>query len=168
LEDGIIQIASGEKIEVNLRVDVNYPVIVIDIQSKDEVAVKASLEIWRTQERNYTEDEVVQSSLIQKPEEGIVYPDVVVESTPFDGLMWYHHNQHSIFPYSMNLQGLGDYKSKFADPIMNRIFGGAIWGDGFKKVDKFTLESSGKLKKVNYIFWLKHYFHLCQRIGLKM
>ena len=147
LQDGIIQVISGEKMKVNLRVDVNYPVIVVDMQSEDEVAIKASLEIWRTQERNYTEDEVVQSSLIQKPEEGIIYPDVVVESTPFDGLMWYHHNQHSIFPYSMDLQGLGGYKNKFADPLMNRIFGGAIWGDGFKKVDKSTLESSGKIKE---------------------
>lgn len=158
LEDGIIQILSGENVEINLRVDVNNPVIVVDIQSKDEVAVKALLEIWRTQERNYTEDEVEQSSLIQKPEEGIVYPDVVVEAAPFDGLMWYHHNQHSIWIYSMDLQGLGDYKSKFTDPLTNRIFGGTIWGDGFKKVDKFTLESAGKIKEAKLYILAKTLF----------
>jgi hypothetical protein len=58
-------------VEINLRVDVNNPVIVVDIQSRDEVAVKALLEIWRTQERNYTEDEVKQSSLIQSQRKGL-------------------------------------------------------------------------------------------------
>ncbi len=148
LQDGVIEVWGNEgKTKAIFRVDANLPVAVLNVESEQEVGLQVMLEVWRTQQRNYTEDEVNQSSLIQKPEEGVVYPDVVLENLLFKGLAVYHHNQHSIWGYSMDLQGFGEYKEKFTDPLLNRIFGCAIWSSELN----ITLKGAGK-RIIRFIF----------------
>ncbi len=152
LQNGIIEIQGNEgKTKAIFRIDANLPVAVLNIESVDNIDLKVTMEVWRTQPRNYTPDEVNQSSLIQKTEEGIVYPDTILPQLPFDGLAVYHHNNHSIWGYSMDLQGFSKYKDNFTDPLLNRIFGCLIWSDGLKKLDSVTLEGH---KKKNYTVYI--------------
>ncbi|MGC8738377.1 MAG: DUF5703 domain-containing protein [Candidatus Hydrogenedens sp.] len=152
LQHGTIKIqGNAGKTMAIFRVDANMPVAVLNVESKENVDLQVILEVWRTTPRNYTEDEVNQSSLIQKIEEGVVYPDVVLDNPPFSGLLVYHQNNHSIWGYSMDLQGFAEYKNKFTDPLLNRIFGCAIWSNDLKKADTFTLEGKGKKNYTVYI-----------------
>ncbi len=152
LQDGTIEIQGNQgKTKAIFRIDANMPTAVLNVESAENVDLKVILEVWRTQTRNYTEDEVNQSSLIQKTEEGIVYPDIVLDNPPFSGLVVYHQNNHSIWGYSMDLQGFGEYKNNFKDPLLNRIFGCSIWSNDLKKMDKFTLQGKGQKKYTVYI-----------------
>ena len=152
LQHGTIEIQGNNgKTMAVFRIDANRPVAVFNVESQKNVDLKVILEVWRTKPRNYTEDEVNQSSLIQKTDEGVIYPDVVLDNPPFPGLAVYHQNNHSIWGYSMDLQGFGEYKNKFTDPLLNRIFGCAIWSSNLKKVDTFTLEGKGRNNYTVYI-----------------
>lgn len=149
LEDGTINFSKDDQeLKVKLRVDANLPLVIIEFSSVKPFDLMASIEVWRKEARKYTEDEVNQSCLIRKPEEGIVYPDVIVSELGFDGIAVYHHNKNSIWGYSMDLQGLGAYKDRFVDPLKDRVFGYLIWGDGLEKQDDYTLLGKG-LEKYN-------------------
>ena len=151
-QNGTIEIVGNNgKTKAIFRVDANLPVAVLNVDSEENVDLSVMLEVWRTQPRNYTEDEVNQSSLIQKPEEGVVYPDIVFENLPFSGVGVYHQNNHSIWGYSMDLQGFGDHKDKFIDPLLNRIFGCVLWSKDLKQKDKYTLVGKGKKTYTVYV-----------------
>ncbi|MCX8066115.1 MAG: DUF5703 domain-containing protein [Candidatus Hydrogenedentes bacterium] len=150
LRDGTILFdKGGGELRVVLRVDANLPVVVVEFIGVGTFGLKVSPEVWRTAPRHYTKDEVNQSCLIQRPEEGIVYPDVIVNESGFEGVAVYHHNKTSVWGYSMDLQGLGAYKDRFVDPLKDRVFGYLVWGEGLKKGESNTLLGQGlKVYKV--------------------
>ena len=69
-----------------------------------------------------------------------VTPDTVVDGG--DRLVWYHRNEYSVWPIGMKLQGLESLQEKMQDPLLNRTFGGAVFGKGLVKSDARTLKSS--------------------------
>jgi hypothetical protein len=127
---------------VHVWVDANRPVIRVEAESKQEFRMRAELEIWRTATRELSGKEADSAyGMEEGPEPVLSYPDTVVPNLP-NRIVWFHRNEHTIWPLTMKLQGLETVAGKLSDPLLNRTFGGLVEGDGFKTVNATTLTSA--------------------------
>lgn len=129
------------KIALEFLVDNESPVAYIQGKSNYPVLVTVTSDIWRTQtrllpvpERHFALEKCPIDSLCME------YPDVVKDVD--EDLVVYHRNEHSIYPFTLEHQGLsdGDYSK---DPFINRTMGYRISGEGFSKLAP-TMLSTGK------------------------
>lgn len=145
LEEGKIEIAITEgdkKMSLDFLVDNESPVVYVQGKSNYPVQVTASPEIWRTesrllpltQERHFALEKCPIDSLCME------YADVVKDVD--NDILVYHRNEHSIYPFTLEHQGLsdGDFSK---DPFINRTMGYRMSGEGFTKLSP-TLLSTGK------------------------
>jgi len=150
LRQGEIEIRAGEAASgVTLRVwvDANQPVVRVEVQGRKELDLRVSLEMWRTQERQLTGGELFSAfGLGGGPEPVVVHPDTLVDARE-DGIVWYHSNEMSCWPVTMTVQGLDSLLSSFSDPLLHRVFGGAIKAKGLVKTDATTLASERPRKR---------------------
>jgi len=151
LRQGEIEIVAGEAgAEVVLRawVDANHPAIRIEAEGNREFELRAALETWRTQQRNINADLSHSDALSGAPggQPTIQYPDVIVPGEK-DRVTWYHHNAHSVWPVTMQLQGLEACMKGAVDPLLDRTFGGAIKGEGLVRDGEAAVRSSAARRK---------------------
>ncbi|MCX6925378.1 MAG: DUF5703 domain-containing protein, partial [Verrucomicrobia bacterium] len=112
----------------------------------------AKLEVWRTEKRLFTDKDMascwhmngVDGANRSKEIQLYVTPDTVVEGG--DRLTWYHRNEYSVWPIGLKLQGLDSLQQKLKDPLLNRTFGGVVFGKGLVKSDTRTLKSAQPAK----------------------
>jgi alpha-L-fucosidase 2 len=136
LKSGVIRIQSAignQQSAIQFWIDANRPVVHVDIQSSTPCTAEIALESWRAE---------------GKWLHGGAAKDVIL---PSDGktVRWYQRNVHSIFADSFKGQHLGGILDQFADPLMNRTFGGVISGEGLKFKDDKTLVTSAPAKKIH-------------------
>ena len=145
LGDGRIEIVAGPAAAstlVRVWVDANHPVIHVEAEGKRAFQMRASLELWRTTGRRLEGPELDSAyGMSQSPEPVFSYPDTVAPNV-LNRIVWFHRNEHSIWPLTLKLQGLEAVASQWADPIMFRTFGGLVEGDGFKTVNPTVLAST--------------------------
>lgn len=165
LENGEIQIETiaeaadgnsakrrGLPLLIKIRVDANHPVIQVDLLStaipsslpgeKNEFDAQVKLEVWRTQERVMDGAELSSvRGMMGSPDPITMYPDTILENDP-NRVVWYHRNQHSIWPLTLRHQGLEPLLDRFTDPLMDRTFGGALECEGMEKIDATTFRST--------------------------
>jgi hypothetical protein len=143
-----MQAGSGEnKVTLLLWVDANRPVIHLSIRGSRKFSTQVVLKDWRREERNIIEDRsfsdpypaMDDSNAVYVPT--IQYPDSLL-SHQGSRLVWFHYNTHSCWPYTLNLQGLGDWMKGETDPLLHRCFGGSVFGEGFRQQNDSTLVSS--------------------------
>ena len=134
LGHGEIVIAAGKEspIEIRLWVDANRPVIALDARGAKPFAMKASLELWRTEPRtlNPKSKEVSNQYELQGGNVPVVHdPDTVL---PAHGnqVVWYHRDEHSIYPEVLKNQHLDSLLKECPDPLEHRTFGGCMKGPG--------------------------------------
>lgn len=144
LKDGIVHIKAGkrnEKIDINLWVDANHPVVDVDIKSKQPVKITARFETWRKKRRLIT-NPVYKGSFygISDLPKIYVYPDSILQ-TRKNEIIWFHRNKHSIWEKNLKLQGLGNWAKRHKDPLLDRTFGGAICSRQMMKVNGRTMET---------------------------
>ena len=140
LSEGSVEICVG-KITYIVWVDANLPAIRIEAKDKTPFEIAVNLEVWRTSERAMGKEE--RSSVYgmsESPDPVIVYPDTILTDQS-NRIAWYHRNEHSIWPLTMNLQGMGAWIEKGADPLMYRTFGGIIEGEGLVSESPTRLKS---------------------------
>ena len=152
LETSTIRFSStrdGRHVTLSLWVDANNQIIHIETESSGPVKQTVHLELWGTKERELAGLESGYVGRLSARENPRVYPDVVVDASKSRNLLsclvWYHRNKISVYSAQLALQGLGKYPRK-ADPLLNRTFGCAVGGDGFKPADPKTLHSDGAKK----------------------
>jgi alpha-L-fucosidase 2 len=154
---GEIEIRAGAPArEVSLRVwvDANAPVVRVEASGPRAFRVEASLEMWRTAPRTLTGQELVSAYGMEGgPEPVVVESDTLVQEKS-DRVVWYHRNQTSAWPGIMKLQGLESLIPKLQDPLLNRTFGGAIEGPGFRKSGPATLRSAAAPQHLLSIYLL--------------
>lgn len=144
LAEGMMHVAMGENVHINLWVDANHPVIVVEAGSAQPVEVIASIELWRTQQTTLPSIEISdiwfdQNSPNSQREPTVVEPDTLLTGES-NHIGWYHHNTRSLGPALMSkLQGLDGFKRD--DPIIHRIFGGVIQTENGVKLDDTHLQS---------------------------
>jgi hypothetical protein len=154
LGDGEIEIESGPaaaRTRVRVWVDANHPVIHVEALGRQEFQMRAELELWRTAVRRIEGVELREGAFGMDDGPGPVfsYPDTVVSGQP-DRIVWFHRNEHSIWPLTMKLQGLEPIATKLSDPLMYRTFGGLVEGDGFKTVSATELASAAPRRRYTF------------------
>ena len=124
---------NGSSLDVALRiwVEVERPVIHVDVDADKNIRILASYENWR-QEDEILSDPIRRHSCLSLqyyPGEVKLSKDVV-EQTP-DGVLFYHRNpvEDGLLPgLLIKQQGLEKYKDEIADDLVNRTFGGIMTG----------------------------------------
>jgi hypothetical protein len=159
LRQGEIEITAGDKSvsKLEIWVDAHHPVIYTHVDSQRNVDVEVHLETWRNKAEElptwkHRRGELRKTAIgdvfnvlppeqpYKPPYKTIVYPDTVVEGLS-DRILWYHRNQKTSWPINMKLQGLDDFMENSTDPLLDRIFGGMVTGDGFTSVSPRTVKS---------------------------
>jgi alpha-L-fucosidase 2 len=121
---------------LSIWVDAHHQCVNFEFENSEAISAEIILYNWRDQKRRLHKDEFF--FLNDSKGEYYSWPDVILDVE--DALCWYHQNQSSTWEYSLKLQYLEGLINNQEDPLRNRIFGGKISGDGFKKVDNHKLK----------------------------
>lgn len=132
--------AGDAAIAFQLWVDARRPVIVVEVESQKPTTVRATIEMWRT-------NEVVVASSVsdvfaRSPNKEIMTAtrDHLAHLTS-DQIGWYHHNTNSVGPKMWaELQGVADFQRQ--DPLLHRTFGALVSASRPTKEDHRTLVST--------------------------
>ena len=155
LREGVMEIQRGagdDRVDLSLWVDANQPVIHLSVQSKKKFSTRVQLENWRRHERIIIKDRAFSDPYPAMNDSAanyiptIQYPDSILPHQS-NRIVWFHQNTHSCWPYTLTLQGLGAWMKGQTDPLLHRIFGGSIYGEGLLQQNDTTLVSS---KAVNH------------------
>ena len=146
--DGMIEIASGEgddRATVRVWIDSASEVLHATVESARPRTVTATLENWRDAARTLEGGERNSSWVMRDAPASIALvesADIVVpaEESP-DAVAWYHRNESSVVPFTLEHQGLIAFESAFPDPLILRTFGGRIDGEGFERADAHAMRS---------------------------
>ncbi|RJP30682.1 MAG: hypothetical protein C4527_09125 [Candidatus Omnitrophota bacterium] len=145
VKSGTIHIQAGEtdnRIDVTAWVDANESAIHVESIGMLPHEMVVSLESWRTQPRELKDEELHSAyGLAEAPFPVVVTPDVVVNNTDNE-IVWYHRNERSIWPLTLQHQGLESLISTLKDPLLQRTFGGLIAGLNFAKENPTTIRSA--------------------------
>lgn len=145
LRDGLIEIVAGSSerpVRLTVLVDAAEPVVHVVGESVQPVAVRASVEIWRTERRKLTGGELGSSWTMQAaPPEVEVWEssDVIKESSK--AVVWYHRNEESCVPLTLKHQSLEPFAALVKDPILHRTSGGSMQAAGLVKDGPLTLKT---------------------------
>lgn len=159
LQEGCITIQGGEKgrmIDLKLFINSDSPVIYLSGKSESPVTATVTAEIWRDREREIPRGEVG-SSMAGYPDSihFMEYPDVV---TGDQKMMVFHRNAYSEYPLIIGHQKLQLAPESWNDPLENRTFGYAVWGEGFERTSSTSLTT----EEERYSFQIKIATHTAQ------
>ncbi|TGV04617.1 DUF5703 domain-containing protein [Flavivirga rizhaonensis] len=143
LKDGFVEIVSigenGDKklnTRLKLWVEVNRPIVHVDVDANSEIEVVASYESWRTEKREIKDSPGRRERFTIFNLEGyrgeVFRVKDEIEFTD-KGILFYHRNpEEKLVPdILIKQQGLGASADKIYDDIKNRTFGGLLLGEGF-------------------------------------
>lgn len=162
LQDGYVQITgedeNGKPVIVDIWVDINNPVIHVDISGETETTVSAELQSWRYKDRNiavpeWPFQEVTDYLGCPPNADGTYtrYADTITNSE--DGIYFYHKNNNEklIMNKAIEVQQLDGKidESTWYDPVTNFVFGGLMYGEGMKQ----GTETSGTYNGMDYKSW---------------
>jgi hypothetical protein len=144
LRDGCCMITAGEgekRVRLVAFVDADQPVVHLIGIAAPPVSVKVTIETWRTKPRVLPKEETLSAwSVHDAPYDLVESADVICEGLK-DAVAWYHHNETSVVPKTIDHQGLQAVADKRRDPLLHRTFGGWMAGKGFRVADKRSLET---------------------------
>jgi len=149
LTEGEIVIRAGKSAgEVELRIiaDANHPVAEIMLTSKNPVTVRTELLPWRTVRREMVnKEELVSVYGLQGPDEKPVFQEADhILPASLNRITWYHRNDRSVWKENLNIQALGEFADRSADPLFYRTFGACMEGTDLKAESSTALVSAGK------------------------
>jgi hypothetical protein len=144
LRDGYIEIAANGKeggkelnVRIKLWVEIDRPIVHIDIDADSEIGVEAVYESWRTEDKELLDvphgsrERFTCFNLEGYPGKVIRVKDEVGFSK--SGILFYHRNpREKLVPdFLIKQQGLEASKHEIFDDIKDRTFGGLLLGQGF-------------------------------------
>jgi hypothetical protein len=132
LRDGQIVIEAGDA-TLRVFVDCDAPVIYVTGESKTPRKITATLENWRTEKHVLKGEEFQSSWTMQDAPASIEVwesADVMGPAIP-NVVQWHHRNAYSAVPLTLKHQGLESRADLVRDPLVDRTFGGRMFGDGF-------------------------------------
>ena len=146
---GALEIAAGRdatRAVVTVFVDVDAPTLHVVVDSDTPRKMQVVLEPWRTGARRIDGGELVSSWLMRGApptvdirESGDVVLDAASEP---EALVWYHRNEWSMVPFTLDHQGLRPIADAFSDPLIHRTFGCRVEGPGLRRDGALSLASS--------------------------
>jgi len=148
LHDGEIEIQAGnESAPLTLRVwvDAHQPVIRVEAKGARAFEMKAVLELWRKEQRRLEGDEANSARGLTGQKQDVypimVHPDHVLPIQD-NNVTWYHRNEKSCYPVTLDNQHLGSLLQKYPDPLSGRTFGARMKGANLRALDKETLQAT--------------------------
>jgi hypothetical protein len=120
--------------EVRLWLEVDRPVVHLDVDSCQPLQLHASYESWRTQDHPLSQDERMAclSFLLTRPENIplTTYADTFLPEP--DAFTWYHRNRSAdlVFDKEVTQQHLDAVRDQLWNPQENLTFGGLMRGEG--------------------------------------
>ena len=162
----IISETSSVRVDLIIWVDANNEVIHVKGTTNTDVDIEVELETWRNSERNLTGDEIPinwrshQNNNISFVEITRGRDHIEHQSTYTDRVMWYHRNTDSLYEYVLEVEELEDFEGD--DPLLNRIFGAAIFGAGMNRhnlnTPKLTVDNTRNIDIAIYPHTGQHKF----------
>jgi len=146
LRDGRIEIQAGDEM-LEVFVDANAPVIRVTGTGTTPRTVTAAVEDWRTERRVLKGPELASSWTMQAaPDDIEVAESADIFTNRPDAVTWWHRNESSVVPLTLQHQGLASLAGLVNDPLLHRTFGGSMTGAGFVSADDHTLKSAAAAK----------------------
>ena len=141
LQQGTIEITGEqgkERTKLTVFTDPGAPVLHLLCTSSRPVNVTATSEPWRTAPYDIPKEDSLLGINSAWPRTGTYDYTQAVESAdqPLsdpDAVVWYHRNEHSTYPLTLDLMELHSLASRFDDPLLHRTFGVRMSGAGFVK-----------------------------------
>ncbi|WP_346860760.1 DUF5703 domain-containing protein [uncultured Draconibacterium sp.] len=169
LQSGSVKI-TGEKgdqsTEIEIWVDVFSPVIHVDVESTQKIAVEATYENWRFENRELQKFESFGNSYKWAPPKGLLIKKDEI-SFKENSVEFYHRNTgETMFDVVVRQQQMEAVKDQLFDPLKNLTFGGKMAGENFiadgtsvgKYIDSefkaWTLKSKTAAKKQSLEIYL--------------
>lgn len=128
LDNGIVVIEAG-KTKVQVWVDVNQPVIHVEVNSPNKIDAEVSYENWRYKDRLIRKGEGNQNSYKWALPDGLKTSKDHFSAENNEMWFWHHNNRESIFDKTVDQQGMNSVKGQLYNPLKNLISGGKLWGD---------------------------------------
>jgi hypothetical protein len=136
LKEGNVEISGNKgenKCSVKIWVDVFRPVVHVDTESSQPVAVEATYENWRINDLEWTKRDQTKASLgfRDAPMHAVIRKDSIrfVQNK----VLFYHRNRdESLFDITVHQQGLDPVKDQLWNPLKNMTFGGMMIGENMK------------------------------------
>lgn len=143
LRHGRINLTAG-KTKITLRVDANYPSVIIDVKSPVATTLTATTEILRKQPFTLTNNDMPERGSFSGVCDGPFRPSETADVLASGGndIIWYHRNTTSLFQRLLTAQGGKNLVGRHADPYINRTFGALMRGRGLVAVNDTTLASA--------------------------
>ena len=152
LDHGDIAIAAGKEtpIDIRLWVDANRPVIELEATGEKPFEMQASLELWRNEDGPRTLDaknkEIKDRFEYHDGNVPVVFDPDTVLSSKENQVVWYHRDEHSIYPDVLKNQHLQSLLEKCPDPLEHRTFGACMKGPGLVSAGDRTIRSAAPAK----------------------
>ena len=126
--------AKALEAKVRIWVEIERPIVHVDIEATQPIHVKAAYENWRLQDEKIPNNARRRSffTLNDYPGDVTLSKDRIEDTD--DGVLFYHRNPGTNTLVSMLIkqQGLGAFEGQITDDLRNRTFGGLLTGAGFK------------------------------------
>jgi hypothetical protein len=144
LREGCCVITAGEGgkvVRLAVFVDVDQPVVHVVGLAASPVSVRATIENWRAKPRVLPKEETTSAwTMHHAPYDLVESADVICDGLT-DAVAWYHRNETSVVPKTVDHQGLQAVADRVRDLLLHRTFGGWMAGKGFRVADKRSLET---------------------------
>jgi len=153
LYKGEIEILAGQKgskVDLKVWIDANQSVLRVEASGDHKFSMKCTTELLRPQPFTLSSNNHPLAQSFRGVINGNVKPsesaDKLMPKT--NAVAWYHRNTCSMYEVILDHHNLGGLEKSFPDPYLNRTFGAVMKGDGFKKLNDSTLQSSSEGKKI--------------------
>jgi len=143
LEDATIEIRAGAN-AMKVWADANHPALHVEGSFAQATAMRAAVEIWRTQDHPYDGPSPDKGGLFGLGSHSIAMDfeaDTVFPAAK-DRVWWAHFNKASVYPLILKQEHLESLLTKYPDPLLHRCFGAALTGPGLVSDGEKTLKSS--------------------------
>ena len=145
LREGEIEIVAGpedQAVTLRIWVDALRPVVRVEAEGASALSMQVKLEVWRREPRELSGTERDSAyGMTGSPAPLVVEADTILPPRE-NRITWFHRNQTSCYPITLQVQALGDLIERFPDPLLHRTFGGCIAGEGLVPADNQTLRSA--------------------------
>jgi len=160
LREGYVLITAkqpdGKSVAIKIWVEVSRPIVHLDIESDNPVAVEATYESWRTETielsgagNKHNRRAMCMINYDAYPGKVFLYKD---EIRPQKNLVRFHHrvnNEKDCFNFQVKQQELEAVRHKMVNPLENLVWGGALVGDNFALAG----ETKGKYAQCPFRGW---------------
>jgi len=143
LHESCVEITGGgdgaPRTTVRVWVEVQRPVVHVDIEAAAPVTAHATFETWRYQDifLDQGKSKFAQAGMAMMNRDGFpgkvwLYRDTIEDSPT--AVTWFHRmrNDKGVFEYSVRQQGLEAVRDQLYDPLTDLTFGGTMAGEGFQ------------------------------------